>query len=290
MDKRAWRISALFVGLALTASMTACSTVSRDPSSSSADTLKQVKDSGELVVGVRQDQPPMSYEDKNGALVGFEVDMAKYIADKVGVRLVTKSVTSDTRIPLLSQGRVDMIAATVSHYRDRESAIDFSIGYFWADRTVLVRSDSNVRTLADLNGKSVGALPATGTLDELPSKVKGVKIQTFKTYQDAFLALEQGSIDGVGTDRLTLARLRAQSGDPSKYSLLQEATGASEFAIGVPENDSNWRDAVNEALQDMWVDGSWKAVFDKWLGPETEYNLTPADLNWTMSQWSIPAL
>lgn len=252
-------------------------------------TLDTVKKRGELIVGVRQDQVPFSYENKSGQLVGFEVDLAKYIADKLGVSFKPVAVTASTRIPLLTQGRVDLLAATLSHYRSRDDVIDFSIGYYYSPLKVLVKKSSGLTTLAALKGHRVGTAVGSGSLTILPERVPGVDMQSFDNYQDAFVALRQGIVDGVATDGVVLAGIRARSASPQDYTFIDQPYGGSEFGMGVRENDSKWRDYVNYAIQDAWLDGTWKNLFNKWFGPGTDFAMTPQDLGgWQVKIWSDP--
>ena len=94
-------------------------------------TLDEVKKRGVVRVGVRQDVPGFGIVDEKGATVGFDIDVATELASRLGVKVELVPVTAATRIPLLQQGRLDMIVATLTHYRERDKVVDFTIGYFW---------------------------------------------------------------------------------------------------------------------------------------------------------------
>jgi polar amino acid transport system substrate-binding protein len=97
----------------------------------------------------------------------------------------------------------------------------------------------------------------------------GARIVTFQEYPQAFLALQQGKVQAVTTDSTILLGLKA--GNPA-YEIVGKAFSAEPYAIGVRENDSKWRDTINFALMDMWKDGSYKKVYDKWFGDGSKYN------------------
>lgn len=262
---------------------------SPDAGPPSGSVLTQVLDRGTLVAGVRDSSPPFGYTDDSGNLVGFEVDLVTELADALGVEVELVAVTADTRIPLLTQGRVDLLAATLSHYWDRDEVIDFSIGYFWSPNVVMVAADSGLTALADLADKTVGTAAGAGTIEELPLVVPGVQVESFQNYQDAFLALQQGVVDGVATDLPVLAGIRSQTDDPEAWTFIEEQYGASEFGIGLAQNDSAWRDRINVELQKMWLDGRWDAIFEKWLGSESGLQITTEQLDWNMTIWAVPA-
>ncbi|MSO92744.1 MAG: transporter substrate-binding domain-containing protein [Rhodospirillales bacterium] len=108
--------------------------------------LEQVKAAGVLKAGVRKDVADFGFTDPKGEIVGFDVDIARGIAEKLGVKIELVPVTSATRVPLLHQGRIDLIAATMTQYRSREDAVDFSVGYFFSPQTLLVKKTSNIKT------------------------------------------------------------------------------------------------------------------------------------------------
>lgn len=263
-------------------------TASGSPGTNTGSVLNQVRERGTLRAGVPQDSPPFGMTDESGNLVGFEADIVQELADALGVELELVPVSSDTRIPLITQGRIDLAASTLSHYWERDEVVDYTIGYFFGVQVVMVDRDSGITALTDLAGERVGAAAGAGTLEELPKVVPGVEMESFENYQDAFLAMQQGAIAGVATDLPVLAGLRNQSDNPDQWVFLEEPYGGSEFGIGVIENDSDWRDFINVELQKMWVDGRWDAIFDRWLGSESELQLTKEQLNWEMTLWAIP--
>lgn len=292
------RVSSLALGLAifLAACGGASQSASQSPDASDAargggpSTLDQVREEGVLRVGVRQDFPPLGILDENGELVGFEVDLAKYIAEKLGVELELTAVTADTRIPLLTDGRVDLILAGMGHYRERDEVIDFTLGYLPTIVKAMVPADSGYTTLDDLEGKRVSTAQGAGGLESFAARVQGADVQAFRTYEDAFLALEQGAVDAMIGQSFRLAGVRNRSANPEGYIFIREQwekTG--DQAGGVRENDSEWLDFVNFTILEWVETGLWDEAFGVWYGPDTDFATTKEELeeefNWQMVSW-----
>jgi len=249
------------------------------------NTLEEVRKRGLVRVGVRQDVPGFGIVDEKGATVGFDVDIATELARRLGVKLELVPVTAATRIPLLQQGRIDMIVATLTHYRERDKVVDFTIGYFWTGQKLMVKKDSAIKSAADLAGKRVGTTVGALALKNLAAAQPKAIGQTFEGYPEAFLALQRGLIDAVVADIIILAGLRANSPGPGDYVIVGESLGGGDYAIGVRENDSKWRDALNFSLQDMWKDGTWDRIYARWIGPGSKLNLEKSEIGFKMEVW-----
>lgn len=245
------------------------------------------KETGVLKAGVTSEVPYFGFIDEKGNHVGFECDLVAEIAKRLNVKLNMSQVTSATRIPTLQQGRVDLIASTMTHYRSRDAVVDFSIDYFYSPQTLLVKANSGIRKVADLAGKRVGAVIGAGSVKYFKEAQPKATIQTFEGQGESFLALEQGLVDALATDAVILAGLRAGAKNPSDFVLLgKEGTyGGGPYGLGVRENDSKWRDSINFALQDLWIDGTWDKLFAKWVGPTTKLQLTKELLGFEMETW-----
>jgi polar amino acid transport system substrate-binding protein len=250
-----------------------------------ANTLEEVKKRGLLRVGVRQDVPGFGIVDEKGDTVGFDVDIATELARRLGVRIELVPVTAATRIPLLQQGRIDMIVAALTHYRERDKVIDFTIGYFWTGQKLMVKKDSGIKSAADMAGKRAGTTVGALALKNLAAAQPKAIGQTFEGYPEAFLAMQRGLIDAVVADIIILAGLRANSPSPDDYVIVGDSLGGGDYAIGVRENDSKWRDALNFDLQDMWNDGTWDKIYAKWIGPGSKLNLDKSEIGFRMEIW-----
>lgn len=251
---------------------------------SAIDTLKE---SGVLKAAVTNEVPYFGFIDEKGNHVGFECDLVAEIAKRLGAKLNMTQVTSATRIPTLQQGRVDLVASTMTHYRSRDAVVDFSIDYFYSPQTVLVKANSGIHKVADLNGKRVGAVIGAGSVKYFKEAQPQAKLQTFEGQGESFLALEQGLVDALATDAVILAGLRAGAKNPKDFVLLgKEGTyGGGPYGLGLRENDSKWRDTINFTLQDIWTDGTWDKLFTKWLGPNTKLQLSKELLGFEMEVW-----
>jgi polar amino acid transport system substrate-binding protein len=250
-----------------------------------ATTLDEVKKRGVLRAGVRQDVPGFGLVDEKGNTIGFDIDIAAELAKRLGVKLELVPVTAATRIPLLQQGRIDLIAATLTHYRERDKVIDFSIGYFWTGQKLMVKKSSNISTLGDMAGKRAGTTVGALALKNLAAAQPKATGQTFEGYPEAFLAMQRGLVDAVVADLIILAGLRASAPNPGDYVIIGDSLGGGDYAIGVRENDSKWRDTINFTLQDMWRDGTWDQIYGRWIGPGTALNLAKSEVGFTMELW-----
>ena len=235
-----------------------------------------------LRAGVRQDVPGFGIVDEKGRTVGFDIDIATELAKRLGVKIELVPVTAATRIPLLQQGRIDLIAATLTHYRERDRVIDFSIGYFWTGQKLMVKKSSNIQSFADMAGKRAGFTErAVG-----PGKIRLLElIDEHGSIAAAGRAMQRGLVDAVVADVIILAGLRASAPNPGDYVIVGESLGGGDYAIGVRENDSKWRDAINFALQDMWRDGTWDKIYGRWVGPGTPLNLAKSEIGFSMELW-----
>jgi len=263
------RMLATLCGLALAA-------VTSIASAADKAMIDEVKERGVLRAGVKDDAPYLGFVDEKGQFAGFEIDLLNDLARRLGVKVEYTPVKASNRVQLLQQKRIDLIFATVSHYRNRDQVVDFTVSYLYTPQTLLVRKDSGIKTIADLAGKRVGMDAGSGAVKKIPQVQPKATIQTFQGWPESLFALERGTVDAVATDNIILAGLRAGSPDPSKYVLIgrEGIYSGGYYGIALRENDSKSRDTLNFLLQDQWVDGTWQKAFDKWLGKDSPLKMT----------------
>lgn len=243
--------------------------------------IDDVKARGVLRAGVKNDAPHMGFVDDKGNLAGFEIDLITDIAKRLGVKLEMEPVKASNRVQLLQQKKIDLIIATVSHYRGRDKVVDFTIPYLYTPQTLLVKKGSNINSMADLAGKRVGVDAGSGAVKKVPQVQPKATVQSFQGWPEAFFALERGTVDAVATDNILLAGLKSAAPKPDDYILVSKTGFYSGgfYAIALRENDSKSRDTINFLLQDQWVDGTWQKAFDKWLGKDSKLKMTLGDFD-----------
>jgi len=248
-----------------------------------AGKLEDIKSRGVLVAGVKDSQPPFGFVDeKTNQIVGFEIDLVQALADRLGVKLELKPVTSSTRIPMLTQGAVDVVAATMTHKKEREDQIDFSITYFMTGQKLLVKKDGGVKSVADLAGKKVASVKGSTSEQNVKKAQPGCTVISFETYPEAFLALKQGKVQAMTTDESILVGIKNSDDTPDAWDIVGDFISPEPYGLGLPENDSDFRDAVNLALMDMWEKGDYQKIYDKWFGKGKKDALP---LTWKMELW-----
>ncbi|SMB93057.1 ABC transporter substrate-binding protein [Deinococcus hopiensis] len=246
---------------------------------SAASVRDQICQDGKFTAGVKYDSPPFGFVNEDGDVGGFDVDLVREIAKdltaacKKPIKLELKQVTSKNRIEFVQNGTIDLAAATATATYGRMDVVDFSNTYFIDGQRLLVPADSAIKTVKDLAGKRVGT--AQGSTSEVNLKAAAPKttVVSFQQYTDAFTALQQGRVDAVSTDSTILLGLKAGAPDPSKFKLVGAYFSNEPYGMILKQNDSKWRNFVNESLTRMATDGTYAKIFRKWFGPKTKYSL-----------------
>ncbi len=255
MNRRSLMSAAL---LALTAALPAAA----QPAPSS---VAAVKARGKLLAGVKLDTPPFGFLDDSNSPAGFDLDIMRAVAAHIGVPADFQKVTSVTRIPLLLSGNVDLIAASMTHTRERGKAIDFSQTYYTGGQSLLVRKDSPVNGVGDLAGKRVAVQQGTTLEKTIARLAPTARVTAFRDYDAAWLSLAQGRAD-VLTGSLNILQSFAKNNDG--FKIVGGLLSTEPFGIGVRKGDWAMRDAVDETLQDLWTSGEYAKLYQTWFGAE----------------------
>jgi polar amino acid transport system substrate-binding protein len=236
--------------------------------SAHADKLADIKKSGILKVGVKYDFKPFGFTDEKGKVVGFDIDLLKYIAKDLGVEIKFQQVTSKTRIPMVAGGQVDIAAASMTHKVKRDDTIDFTISYFFDGQSILAKKDCKAQEAKDFADKKVGAIQGATSGENFKKLVPEAKMVYFQEYPQAIMALKTGKIDAITTD---LVWCTTQANDSNGvFKVIGDTISFEPYGMGIAENESNLRDAVNFAIQKAVKDGTYTKLYNKWFGKDPE--------------------
>ena len=240
-----------------------------------ADELADIKSKGEIVIGVLGTDAPNSFVDpQTRDMVGYDIDLGNAIARRLGVKPVYKQLAVAARIPELQQGRVDLLAATLTHTREREAQVDFSLTTFVTGQKVMVKRDSGITTLAQLAGRKVLTVKGGTQVPNIRKAVPGVDVVTFENSQQAFLALQQGKGAGYVNDEASLLDDFAKLGAAAAgYQILPENISVERIALGLRKNEPGFKALVNDTLRALEQSGEAEKLFLKWYGPATRLKL-----------------
>ncbi|GAF45788.1 amino acid ABC transporter substrate-binding protein (PAAT family) [Rhodococcus wratislaviensis] len=225
---------------------------------------------GKLTVGIKYDQPGLGLRNPDGSFSGFDVEVAEYVAGKLGVapeNIEFKESPSAQRETLIQNGEVDYIVATYSITDARKEKVDFAGPYFIAGQSLLVKSDNTDITGPDsLNGGKklcsvTGSTPAQKVKD---TYAQDVQLQEFDTYSACVEALRNGAVDAVTTDDIILAGYAAQY--PGELKVVGEPFTEERYGIGLAKGDDETRAKINDAIDAMIADGSWERAFNETVG------------------------
>ncbi len=235
-----------------------------------ADTLATIKQKGTLVAGVKDSLPPFGYVDATSReIVGYDIDFVRAIAQRLGVKLELKAVTSANRIPQLVEGNVDLIAATMTKTPERAQQLDFSYTYFRTGQKFLVKKGA-VKSLADLAGKKIGTAKGSTSEQNARKALPTATVLSFDDYPQAFLALQQGRVAAVTTDEAILAGILAKAPNKAKFEIAPFQISEEPYGIAMRKGDQALVAYVNQTLLEMEKNGEAKQIFDKWFGAKSD--------------------
>jgi len=233
--------------------------------------LEQIKAKGFFIVGLDDQFPPMGFRGQdNNEIVGFDIDLAKEVAKKLGVKVEFKPVAWDGIISSLNKGDIDVVWNGMTITEERKKNIDFSKAYLNNRQIVMVTDDSAITTLDMIKGKIVGLQLGSSSEAALNGKPDiANNLKELKKYENNTLALmdlASKRIDAVVVDEIVGRWSMAKK--PGVYKVLKEDLGPELFGVGIRKSDVTFREAFDKALDAVKSDGTGAAVSKKWFGED----------------------
>jgi len=245
---------------------TMCGTKKTDDKS-----LEQIKAKGFFIVGLDDQFPPMGFrgQDSN-EIVGFDIDLAKEVAKKLGIKVEFKPVAWDGIISSLNKGDVDVIWNGMTITVERSKKIEISKPYLNNRQIVMVNADSTITTIDMLKGKKVGLQLGSSSEKALSSNPDVANsLQDLKKFENNTLALmdlASKRIDAVVVDEIVGRWSMAKK--PGVYKVLEEDMGKELYGVGIRKGDLTFKEALDKALDEVKSDGTGAAISTKWFGKD----------------------
>lgn len=229
------------------------------------DTEKPVdKDKQFIVMGTNAEFPPFEYI-AGGEVTGFDVDIAKKIADKLGLELKIENMQFSGLIAALQTKKIDFIAAGMTNTEERAKSVNFSQDYFEASQVIIVKKDSDaVKGKADLEGKKIGVqLGTTGEMEA--KKIADATVESYDAGFAAVMDLANGKLDAVVIDQKPAEKFVSKN---DKVMILEEELTKEAYAIAVNKEDDALLDTINQVIQELQESGEYDALYEKYFGEE----------------------
>jgi glutamate/aspartate transport system substrate-binding protein len=248
-------------------------------------TLKKIKDSGTIVMGHREASVPFAYIGPEGKPIGYTVDLCYKIIDKIkkdlnmpDLKVKLNPVTSQTRIPLLANGTIDIECGSTTNNLTRSKQIDYLAVTFITGTKLAVKKGSDIKEIEDMDGKAIAL--SLGTTNEKAikriAKAKGIKLKyhMVKDHPQGWLALDTDRVDAYATDDVLLYGLISKSKNPDQFVVTGRFLSYDPYGIMVRRDDSAMRLLGNTVLADLMRSGEMQKIYDKWFNPgPTEINM-----------------
>ena len=257
------------VAAAAALSLTACAPSSSggDSPSGSASGGASAGSSDTLRIGIKFDQPGLGFREGSNAPTGFDTDVARYVAKKMGVsedKIEWVQTPSANRENALENGEVDMIFATYSISDARKQRVDFAGPYFVAGQDLLVRADeTGIKGPDDLNGKNLCSVTGSTSAAKIKEKfATGVNLVEQGGYAECVTYLESGQVDAVTTDDIILAGLAATEANKGKLKVVGNPFTTERYGVGIKKGSERC-EAINSAIKEMKDSGEWEKALKK---------------------------
>lgn len=217
----------------------------------------------ELRVAVDPTFAPFAYEEKGGRMTGFDIELMNALAEKVGVKVTYRATSFDHIFNALRNGYADLAISSITITTEREKDVTFTNPYI--EKTgfsLLVKNGSSIHNIKDLQGKTVG-VPRGSTSELFAQEYKNIKVQLFNSNADMSDAFNQGQLDAIIFDRLTLEYFMAQK--MIENGVIVQMFNQEDYAIALTKNHKAIGEKMNKALEEMKKSGELEALYKKWM-------------------------
>lgn len=221
-----------------------------------------------FIMGLDDTFAPMGFRDEKGQLVGFDIDLANKVSEKLGVNIEFQPIDWSMKEIELNSGNIDFIWNGYTVTAERKEKVAFSKSYLKNSQIIVVMDDSEVVSKDDLEGKNIAVQSESSALDAInkePNFVASVnELIEFSTNNEAFMDLEAGRSEALVVDEVLARYYMKQKGQDS-YKVLNENFGDEEYAIGLRKDDTELLKKINAVLDEMKSDGTYDEIYSKWF-------------------------
>ncbi|MFM0572832.1 ABC transporter substrate-binding protein [Paraburkholderia caledonica] len=240
-----------------------------------ADQLADIKARGTLVCGIVSNNPPFGFQSPDTReIVGYDVDFCKGVAKQLGVRPELKALSLEARIPELTQGRVDILTATLTFNPQRAQQIAFSNIYFVSNEVIATSAGSSNQKVNDLAGKRISTVKGSSDIPTVQHVLPTAQLVSYDDAPSAFMALAQRKVDGYVMSESIMHRFIERLGaNANTIAILSPPVAREYWGLGMKKDEPKLVEAVNHALDEMESSGQSRQIFDKWLGAASPYKM-----------------
>ena len=244
-------------------------------SESKEDTsLTDVQAAGHFTLGLDADFAPMGFTDDNGEIVGFDIDLAKAVGEKMGVDVEVKPIDWDSKDMELSSGKIDVIWNGFSITDERRQEVLFSNPYLSTKQSIIVKKGSDITKKADLAGKKIALQDGSTSEDALKAdtatyeSVGDDNISRLKENSQVLMEVDSGRADAAVIDEVFVRYYLQKENLLDKYTVLEEGFDEEDYGVGGRKGDYALMEAINKALDECKADGTTSEISKKWFGED----------------------
>jgi ABC-type amino acid transport substrate-binding protein len=214
-----------------------------------------------LTVGSDIPYPPFE-QGKPGSYTGFDIELMEAIGEKIGRTPEFQDTSFETIFRDVQQGKFEAVISASTITEEREKAVDFSNPYYLSEQAVLVKEGSDIKSLEDADGKTVGVQQGTTGQELAKEKLGGSEIRAFPEGPDAVNALKAGTVEAVIIDAPVAANAVEKAGG---VEIAEKVPTEEEYGIAVAQGDTGLLDEINQGLREVEKDGTYKTIYEKWF-------------------------
>lgn len=238
------------------------------------DSLTKVQEQGYFTLGLDADFAPMGFTQDDGTIVGFDIDLANAVAEKMGVKVEVKPIDWDSKSMELSTGKIDVIWNGFSITDERRQEVLFSNPYLSTKQSIIVKAGSDIKTKADLAGKKIALQDGSTSEDALKADEKTYEsigddnISRFKENSQVLMEVDAGRADAAVIDEVFVRYYLQKENMLDKFVVLDEGFDEEDYGVGGRMGDYALMEAINKALDQCKAEGITSDISKKWFGED----------------------
>ena len=245
------------------------SSADAEPSFAAGSTMAKLAEKGSITIGTKFDQPLYGEKTLGDEIEGFDVEIGRMIAEELGVEATFVEAVSKNREPFIQNGTVDIVVATYTINDKRKQVVDFAGPYYVTGQSLMVRADEEaIQSKDDLAGKKVCSVEGSTPADRIKTEAPQAQVTLYDTYGKCAQDLKNGAVDAVTTDEAILLGLISKN--EGAFKTVGEQFSEEPYGIGLKKGDTDFRNFLNDVLEEAYEDGRWLEALEKTVGTVQE--------------------